>query len=154
MGLFDKVFSSSASKQTEGYTPLSDYEAWVAVLYAAISVDGEVSDVEIDFFCRLLVFKNKFAEIDILPFYKNAMNAKSRFGAQHLIDSSATVIKEEDRPTVLALAAELALSDGLITEQEKNLLEYIARKLAIDEQIATRIVEVILIKNKDNRILV
>jgi uncharacterized tellurite resistance protein B-like protein len=155
MGLFDKVFSSAApSVQNEGYKPLSDYEAWVAILYAAISVDGEVSDVEIDAMTRLLLFKNKFANIDIVPFYKNALLASTQYGTQHLIDKCCQLVKEQDRPTILALVAELVLSDGLISEKEKELLEYIATRLNIPESDATKIMEVILIKNKDNRILV
>jgi uncharacterized tellurite resistance protein B-like protein len=155
MGIFDKIFSSNSGEPvTEGYNPLSDYEAWVAILYASISVDGEVSAAEIDSILRLLLFKNKFADIDILPFYKNALQAKSRYGSKNLIDNSALLIKEEDRPTVLALAAELMFSDGTIADKEKELLEYIARQLGLEESLATKIIEVIVIKNKDNRILV
>jgi hypothetical protein len=51
------------------------------------------------------------------------------------------------------LVAELVLSDGIITESERVLLEYITSKLNLDEALATKIIEVILIKNKDNRIL-
>lgn len=154
MGLFDKLFSSNPpATRKDGYTPLSDYEAWVAILYACISIDGETSDVEIDGMMRLLIFKNKFSNIDIVPFYKNAMLAKHEFGPQHIIDNSAPVVKDEDRPTVLALAAELVLSDGIITNKEKELLEYVILKLNIDEALASKIIEVTLIKNKDNRIL-
>ncbi len=154
MGLFDKIFNSNNSAfQNDGYKPLSDYEAWVAILYATISVDGEVSEVEIDALARLLVFKNKFANIDIAPFYKNAMEAKNQFGTQHIIDKCSLLIKEEDKATVLALAAELVLSDGIITDKEKELIEYVTRQLNVNESLAERIVEVILIKNKDNRIL-
>lgn len=155
MGLFDKIHSSTSfTSKNEGYTPLSDYEAWVAILYAAISVDGEVSDVEIDAMARLLLFKNKFLNIDIIPFYKNALQAKSKFGTQHIIDNSALIIKEDDKQTVLALVAELILSDGIITDKEKELIEYITTKLNINEATAAKIIEVILIKNKDNRIFI
>ena len=152
MGLFDKLFSSNTNlSQNEGYTPLSDYEAWVAILYTCISIDGDISDVEIDVMVRLLLFKNKFANIQITPFYKNAMHAKEKYGAQHIIEKCAQLIKEDDRPTLLALATELVLADGIITEKEKELLEYVAVKLKLDEQQASKIIEVILIKNKDNR---
>lgn len=155
MGLFDKIYSSNSSATSNsGYTPLSDYEAWVAILYACIAVDGNVSDVENDVMMRLLIFKNKFSNIEIIPFYKNAMHANREFGPKYLIDKSSPLVKEEDRPTVLALAAELILSDGIITVEEKELLEYLTLKLGIEEVLASKIIEVILIKNKDNRILV
>lgn len=126
---------------------------WVAILYACISIDGDISDVEIDVFLRLLLFKIKFAGIEIVPLYKTVMLAKKAFGHQHIIVTSALLIKEEDRPTVLALAAELALADGIITQKEKELPEYVAAKLDIDELLAAKIFEVILIKNRGNRIL-
>ena len=155
MGLFDKVFSSSPATPTAAsYAPSTDYEAWVAIFYTCVSIDGQVSDVEIDVMTRLLVFKNKFANIQIAPFYKNAMIAKNEFGPQHIIDKSAPLVKEEDKATVLALAAELVLSDGIITDKEKELLEYVSLKLNIDETLAAKIIEVTLIKNRDNRILV
>jgi len=152
MGLFDKLFSTNTNlPKNEGYNPLSDYEAWVAILYTCISIDGDISDVEINVLVRLLLFKNKFSNVQIIPFYKNAMQAKQKYGPQHIIDKSALLIKEEDRPTILALATELVLADGIDTEKEKELLEYVATRLNIDEQMAAKIIEVILIKNKDNR---
>ena len=155
MGLFDKTFSSATSiSQHEGYEILSDYEAWVAIMYASVSADGEVTDAEIDSLTRLLLFKNKFNGIDILPFYKNVLYAKQQFGAQHVIDKSVQLIKEEDKPTVLALATELILSDGMIKEEEKQMIEYISKQLKIDVVLADKIIEVILIKNKDNRIFI
>ena len=155
MGLFDKLFSSNSTiSQENEYVPLSDYEAWVAILYTCISIDGEVSDIEIDVLVRLLLFKNKFSNIEIVPIYKKAMHAKNEFGPQHIIDKSVQIIKDEDKPTVLSLAAELVLSDGIITDKEKELLEYVTQKLNIDEALASKIIEVTLIKNKDNRILV
>lgn len=148
MGIFDKLLSKN-----ESYCPRSEHEAWVAILYTCISIDGEVSDVENDAFLRLLLFKNKFAGIEVVPLYKSAMVAKKTFGGRHIIDTSALLIKEEDRQTVLALAAELVLADGIVTQKEKELLEYVATKLGIDEQLAAKIFEVILIKNRDNRML-
>ena len=153
MGLFDKAFTLKTSNtQNEGYKPLSDCEALVAIMYASISADGEVSDAEIDSLTRLLLFKNKFSNIDIIPFYKNALQAKQQFGAQHVIDRSAQLIREEEKPMVLALATELILSDGIITEEEKQMIEYISTRLNIDTALADKIIEVVLIKNKDNRI--
>ena len=153
MGLFDKIRSSvSSASKNERYTPLSDYEAWVGMLYAAIAADGEVSEVEIDALIRLVLFKNKFTGLDIIPFYKNALQAKNQFGIQHIIDSCSLLIKDDDKPTLLALVAELILSDGIITDKEKEVIEYITARLNIDEPTAAKIIEVMLIKNKDNRV--
>lgn len=153
MGLFDTLFSSkSVTSHSANYTPHSEYEAWVAILYACMSADGEISDVEIDAMARLLLFKNKFATIDILPLFQNAMNGKMRVGFFSLVENSTPLIKEEDKPTLLALATELILADGVITEKEKEIIEFLAKQLHLDESLAARIIEVTLIKNRDNRI--
>lgn len=154
MGLFDSLFSSKQSTTVNNsYSPLSDYEAWVAVLYAAMSSDGDVSDIEIDVMARSLLYKNKFNGIDIVPLYKTVMIARQQYSTAHIIEQAAPLINEQEKATLLALAAELVLSDGLLQEKEKEVLEFITEKLSIDDALAARIIEVILIKNKDNRVL-
>lgn len=155
MGLFDKIFATNESQQanTKSYTPLNDYEAWVGVLYACAASDGDVSDVEIDTLSRLLVFKQKFENIEIVPFYKIAIQISNELGNQKLIEGCATVIKQEDKPTVFAMATEIVLADGIINEREKNLLEFISKTFQIDDELASKIIEVLLIKNRGNKIL-
>ncbi|SJZ31984.1 tellurite resistance TerB family protein [Sediminibacterium ginsengisoli] len=155
MGLFDKIFSPTAKQQanTKSYTSLNDYEAWVGVLYACAASDGDVSDVEIDMLSRLLIFKQKFENIEIIPFYKIAMQISNELGNQKLIEGCAAVIKEEDKATVFAMATEIVLADGIINEREKNLLEFVSRTLQIDDELAAKIVEVLLIKNRGNKII-
>lgn len=154
MGLFDNLFSTkSAAQQTLSYGPGSEHEAWVAILYTCMSVDGDVSEAETDALARMLVFKNKFQDVDIIPLYKSAMQGKMRVGFFAVIESSAAMIKEDDKPTLLALATELVLADGLITDKEKELIEFLAKQLNIEDALAAKIIEVILIKNKDNRLL-
>lgn len=154
MGIFDNLFSSkNIAPQSLSYQPRSEQEAWVAILYACMSVDGDVSDVEIDAMVRLLVFKNKFQDVDIVSHYKSAAQARMKVGFFSLVESSAAMVSQEDRPTLLALATDLVLSDGIITDKEKELVEFLAKQLNIDEPLAMKIIEVILLKNKDNRLL-
>jgi uncharacterized tellurite resistance protein B-like protein len=155
IGLFDNLFSTkSTAQQTLTYNPHSEHEAWVAILYTCMSVDGDVSDAEIDALARILVFKNKFQYVDIVPLYRSAAQGKMRVGFFSVIESSVALINEEDKPTLLALATEMVLSDGIITDKEKELIEFLAKQLTIDETLAAKIIEVILIKNKDNRLLI
>lgn len=153
MGLFDKLFNAN-SYAKNGYTPKSEHEAWVAILYSCIAVDGDTSDAENDALVRLLVFKERFDDVDIVAMYKTAMEVKRQTGPQYIIDQCAPYIQADDRPTVLALATELVLADGFITSEEQELLEYVATKLNVDIQVATNIIEVILIKNKGNRVFI
>lgn len=151
MGLFDRLFNSNTYAKN-GYTPKSEHEAWVAILYACIAVDGDTSDAENDTLVRLVMFKERFDDVDIVALYKIAMEVKRQTGAQYIIDQSAPLIKTDDRPTLFAMATELVLADGIIADDEKELLEYVAVKLNLDIKVATNIIDVILIKNKGNRI--
>ena len=155
MGLFDNLFSSkNLAQQSLAYRPGSEQEAWVAILCACMSVDGDFSDIEINDMARMLVFKNKFQDVDIASHFKLATQAKMRVGFFSLVESSAPMVSEDDRPTLLAVATDLVLSDGVLTDKEKELIEFLAKQLNIEEQTAMKIIEVILLKNKDNRVLV
>jgi uncharacterized tellurite resistance protein B-like protein len=153
MGLFDRLFNSNSFSKN-GYTPRSENEAWVSLLYACMAVDGDISEAETDSFIRLLVFKSRFANVDIAPLYQTAMEVKKQTGPQYMIDQCAPLIHADDRLTILALATELVLADGIIADDEQELLEYVSQKLNIDTPTATKIIEVILIKNKGNRIII
>ena len=59
-------------------------------------------------------------------------------------------IKEEDKETVFALALEILLSDGLLGEEEKNVIEVLSKQLKIDSEMTGKIIEVIFLKNKGN----
>jgi uncharacterized tellurite resistance protein B-like protein len=152
MGLFDKfVKKSEATAYT--YKPLSDYEAWMGILYACISADGEVGDSEIDSLSRMLVFKKKFDGIELAPLYKNVAEAKLKIGSNGLIDSCCSVVKEEDKPTLFSMSVEIVLADGILEEDEKKVIEYIATAMSIDSNLVEKIIEVMLIRNKGNHIL-
>ena len=75
MGLFDQFI-----KKTKDivYKPNSDLEAWIGILYACMSSDGIVSDVEIDSLSRMIVLKQKFSGIDIAPLYDSSFRSKTK----------------------------------------------------------------------------
>lgn len=151
MGLFDKLFSSSTSTIT--YSPKSEHEAWIAVMYGCIAADGDVSDAEIDKLCQLVVYKTMFSDKNIIDYYKPALIAHKQIGSKSLIDSSISLIKDADKPTIFALVMELLLADGILGEKEKEILEYLTDLLKIESELAQKIVEVMLIKNKGNVII-
>jgi uncharacterized tellurite resistance protein B-like protein len=54
---------------------------------------------------------------------------------------------------LFALVIELLLADGFLGEKEKEILEYLTDLLKIESELAQKIVEVMLIKNKGNVII-
>jgi uncharacterized tellurite resistance protein B-like protein len=128
---------------------ISELDAWVGIFYSCISTDNQIKDSETASLSRLLHSKEKFIGIDIAPLYAKAFNLKMELGQLKYIAACCEVIKE-DKETVFALALEIVLSDGLLGEEEKNIIEVLSKQLKIDTGMASKIIEVIFLKNKGN----
>ena len=152
MGLFDKFLSNKESENLK-YKPTSDFEAWMGILYGCMAADGIVGDFEIDSLTRMLIFNQKFADIDITVLYRSVIEAENKYGSIALIEACYPLIKEEEKSTLFSMVVEIALVDGRLEESEMKQIEYIAEKLQIDPILAEKIIEVMLIRNKLNRIV-
>jgi hypothetical protein len=69
-------------------------------------------------------------------------------GLPAVLTGCAKVIPSDLRPTVFALAADLALADGRMRDREKLFIDELQAVLQIDEDTAVKIVDVLLIKNR------
>lgn len=152
MGLFDKLFNSTPSTVT--YSPKNEQEAWIAIMYACMAADGDVSEAETDKMVRFLVFKTMFQGHNIVEdLYKPAMTAQKQIGSKAVIDSSTSLIGEDGKPTLFTLVMELLLADGILGDQEQEIVEYLSESLKLESALAQKVVEVMLIKNKGNVII-
>ncbi|NBB26730.1 tellurite resistance TerB family protein [Cellulophaga sp. BC115SP] len=151
MGIFDKFFKNASSESKFVYTPKSEQEAWVAILYACAGAEGNVSDVEIEKISSVVVLKTLFNpyKTQLVPtLFKPVIDAFKQVGSKALIDSSAPLIADENKATLFCLVFDLLLADGTLGEGEKEIAEYLIEKLNLDSGIAEKIIEVLLIKNK------
>ena len=149
MGLFDQFIKKPEIKTTT-YKPLSDFEAWIGILYACMSSDGEVSDVEIDSLSRMIVLKQKFSGIDISPLYDAVADAKLEIGGIGLVEACAEFVNEGDKDTLFSMAVEIVLADGILNKDEENVIELIADRMKIDMELVEKIIQVMLIRNRGN----
>ena len=131
-------------------TVISELDAWVGILYSCISADNQIKDSETASLSKLLYSKEKFVGIEIAPLYAKAFNLKMELGQLKYISACCEVIKEEDKETIFALALEMLLSDGLLGEEEKIIIEVLSKQLKIDAGMTSKIIEVIFLKNKGN----
>lgn len=152
MGIFDTLFISAPSAIT--YAPQSEQEAWVAIMYACMAADGEISDIEIDKLCELLVVKTLFHNKDIAEYYQPVMLAHKHVGSKLLIDNSISMIHEDYKPTLFALTMDILLADGILGEYEKDIAQYLTTALTLDSETAKKIVEIMLIRNNGNFVIV
>ena len=128
----------------------SEFEAWVGILYSCISADNQIKDSETVALTRLLHSKEKFIGIDVAPLYAKAFNLKMELGQLKYISACCELIKENDKETIFANALELLLADGILEDEEKNVIEVLSKQLRIDTGMTSKIIEVIFLKNKGN----
>jgi uncharacterized tellurite resistance protein B-like protein len=71
----------------------------------------------------------------------------NNYSPHELIEGSFNYLKECIRPQLFCYCCDIFLADGIVTEEEKKILEKTAEISGIDEQITKKIVEVALIRN-------
>lgn len=150
MGIFDDIFKQSENPATK-FTATNENGATVALLVASINADGNPSQAEIDSVLRILLFKKWFIRDEIMPYYKKAFFALQTGSLKEVIDGSVGLISDGRRLTVFALCCEVFFADGFFKEKEKEIAEYIATTLGIETNNAQKIMEVMVLKNVDNR---
>lgn len=151
MGLFDQ-FTHKPDGEVFTYTP-GEQEAWVGILLACIAADGQIDGLETDAMARMLGLKTKFAGVDIKPFLKNIMEAKAKLGGLGLVEASSKSVNVADRDTLFAMAVELVLTDGTLDKEEEQVIDTLAKALGLNPEIAVKIIEVMLIRTRGNRVV-
>jgi hypothetical protein len=131
--------------------PLSSAEAFAAILVAAVAVDGEFSAGES---ARL---NGVLSTSRVLPpsppdgspnVVERALALLAERGLPATLAACAKALPARLRPTVFAQATDLVLSDGRTAQREKTFIDDLKRALQIDDALALRIVDVLLIKNR------
>ena len=147
MGLFDKVLG----KKDEGPLSLKQDEAFAAVCVMAVAADGVVENDEVRRIVMNLAGKKLFKghRLDDLGNLLNDMAKQvQRRGTGPVMDAAKKSLPPELRETAFAMATDLVLADGDVDAKEKAFLEEFQKTLGIDDSLAVKIAEVIVIKNR------
>ena len=129
----------------------TELEAWFGILYSCISADKQITENETKILTRIIHSKQKFAEVDLATLFLKSFDLKKQLGQLTFISACCEQIMDEDKNMLFALALEALLADGVLEEEEKNLIEIISNSLKIDSKMSSKIIEVIFLKNKGNR---
>ncbi|PPS43289.1 tellurite resistance TerB family protein [Chroococcidiopsis sp. TS-821] len=147
MGLFDKV--SGIRRPTQ--ITLGPAEAFMVIALIAIGSDGFVAETEIQAIqvaiSRMKLF-NSYPSDVIRKMINNLLGIMERQGANTLLNAAVAVLPHDLNETAFAVATDIILADGEITEEEETLLNHLYQVLEITEDTATKIVDVMLIKNR------
>lgn len=130
---------------------LSPHEALAAILVASVSVDGSVGVGESAQVQGLLATSRLFqaggqrlSERAI----ERAVALLDERGVDDALKAAAEALPQELRATAFAVAVDLVLCDGRVEAREKAYIDSLQALLGIDDALAVRIVEVLLIKNR------
>jgi uncharacterized tellurite resistance protein B-like protein len=146
MSFFSSIFGSTAEA-----VQLNREEAFVGILFAVIAADGIIADEEVEDFFSVLkkakvmqnVNNNKFR---LLINKLQKINRTS--GPEELVNLAADTLPAELRNGVFCIACDLVFSDGTASKEEQQILELIKNKLQIDDSLALKAAEIVIIKNR------
>jgi len=145
----------SASKDTldrpTAALTLSQSEAFAAVLAAAVAVDG-VLGTEEDRRLKDVLATTRWAlglsEVAVGGAAKRGFDLTAAHGLPAVLKASADAIAPDMRATTFALAVDLVLADGRLGSRENTFIDQLQSALQIEGDLARRIVDVLLVKNR------
>lgn len=147
MKIIKKIFGTSKSpKIPKIYTPECEQEAWIAIMYACMHIDGHISDSEIETMFHILEEQPLFHRKHVADYYRPAMLAHKKIGSDALIDQSVVLIKEENKVILFGLIMKLVLADGVLTDTEKEIAEHLTKAMHLDMKVAKQIVDELLVQ--------
>ena len=146
MGIFDQAFSQAA--KTEDFNA---QEAFAGIAVAMAGADGSIAESEwegiVNYIRRLRLYDN-FSGPAFDKMFDKVFRVLRNEGPAALVAASASAIPDDLKLTAFACAVDIALADGVVEDEEKEVIGQLAAALNIPEQTAIQIIEVLVIKNK------
>ena len=146
MGIFNKVFGKTVNEKIA----LNSAEAFAAIALVAIASDGYLSESEEAEMKmrlgRMQLFKSSMDGFERMKDYLVA--ALKKHGPNELIQCAKASLPPTLAPTAFTIAVDLVFSDGTVSSEEQSFVDDLRRILAIPDEMALKIVEVMTIKNQ------
>ncbi len=149
MGLFDKLFKVDKAKARE--LTLSKEEAFLGIALSSVAADEVVTPEEgramVQALTRIRAFRDLHpAQVaDMLNKFTSIIR---REGPGTIIEAAKKILDTKMKEAAFAVAVDLVLADGVVENKEKEFLEKLQKSIGIPDDLATKIVEVMIIKNR------
>jgi tellurite resistance protein len=147
MSLFDKVLGS----QTQIKEALNPAEAFAAITLAATASDGYLSEDEArviySALSRMKLFRSYPYDV-MNRMFDRLLTILRRQGLDTLFNTAKESLPHNLREAAFTVATDLVLADGIVTQEEKDFLNDLYQALDIPSELATQIVQVMLIKHR------
>lgn len=145
MGLFDKVFGGN---QPPKMTP---QEAFIGVIMSAVAADGVITQEEAQGVVTILNRMKLYQGVnqkELNGMLERTVNTLKSQGPSPLITAAKETLPADMRDTAFAVAADLVLADGVVADTEKKFLEDLQKAMGVPDDVALKITEVLVIKNR------
>ncbi len=146
MGIFEKALKEQPA-ETLTLTP---HQAFAAIVIGAIGADGRVGPTEAarvnQVFASTRLFAPPGAEA-LQPVIEHVMEAFDVYGADAVVGLAAQVLPPPLHAAAFAVAVDLVLADGQAGQAERHYIDRLQELLQIDDAMAVKIVDVMLLKN-------
>ncbi|MGB3636678.1 MAG: tellurite resistance TerB family protein [Rivularia sp. (in: cyanobacteria)] len=145
------LFSGLSTTRQESSVTFSPAEAFAAITLATVAADGYLSDDEIQVMMasltRMELFRSYSSDV-MGRLFDKLCGITKRQGSDGLIKTAIASLPHHLHDTAFAVATDLILADGEVTEEEENLLQHLYTQLNISDEKAKNIVDAMIIKNK------
>ena len=125
--------------------------AFAGVVFAAVASDERITDKELNYLriilSRMRLFEG-WSDSQYQSLFDKLNDILKKQGFDTLLEKSIGALAPKLYQTVFAISVDLVLADGIVTREEKDFLYDLQQKLGMETDLATRIIEVIIIKNR------
>jgi tellurite resistance protein len=131
--------------------PFGPQEGFAGVLLATAAHDGHLADEELASLFGTLNRMRLYQQVPEQRFrgmIDRLVGVLKKSGPEGLMKASVQAVPPELRETVFANSADIVLADGVVEQEEKELLNNLMIALELDSNRALTIVRVMVVKNK------
>lgn len=144
MGFFDSLLKVSTPEIK------TEKEAYAAIIYSTMAIDGEISEEEVHDLIEMVSHNKMFKGTNINELFKTiASNYKAAGSFEKMVEVAIPMITEVNKAKLFVTVIDIVLSDGVVAQKEKELIEKLKVGLGISDDLAAKAIEVLLIKNKE-----
>ena len=130
---------------------LNDAEAFAGIVLVAVASDRQISQPELKrmyfLLARMRLFQG-WSETQYHAIIDKFWDMLKSQGLEPSLDLCIRSLSPKLYQTAFAIAVDLVLTDGTVTQEEKDFLYDLQKKLGLETKLATKIIEVIMIKNR------
>ncbi|MBD2453599.1 tellurite resistance TerB family protein [Nostoc sp. FACHB-87] len=147
MNLVDKILG----KENQASEKLTSAEAFAAIALVAVTSDAVLSEQQVHnisaVLSRLKLFSS-YPEEFIKKLLEKNLNILRCDGFNALFNAAKESLSPELREVAFAVAADLVMTETVVTEEEKNFLNDLYLALDIPRDNAIKILQVLMVKNQ------